>query len=203
MIYLSISEDEAKKIEEERFNCADPIISRRLHALYLKYQGCPHQEISQYVGLSSNALTSVFKKYASSGLEGVKSVKYHPKHSELEEHRELLKAHFEQHPPASVKQACRDIEKLTGIKKKEERVRIFLHQMGMKPRKVGGMPANANPDRQEEFKKKALSRSYKRHWKVKLLSILLMPLISCWVLFYLFYGLFRGFLSRPRLEESD
>jgi transposase len=154
MIYLLIPEEEVQKIEEERFSCSDPQISRRLHALYFKSRGHSHQDISEHVGLSLNALTSIFKKYASGGLEEVKKMNYVPKRSELENYREIIKKHFEENPPSSVKQACSDIEKLTGIRKKEERVRVFLHQLGMKPRKVGGIPAKADLQKQEDFKKK-------------------------------------------------
>lgn len=72
MIYLLIPESEMQRIEEERFSCQNSQVSRRLHALYLKNKGYSHQEISEYVGLSLNALTKVFKKYASGGLEEVK-----------------------------------------------------------------------------------------------------------------------------------
>jgi hypothetical protein len=44
---LLIPEDEAEKIEEDRFRCSDPLISRRLHALYLKSRGYSHQDISE------------------------------------------------------------------------------------------------------------------------------------------------------------
>ena len=159
MIYLLIPEDEAQKIEKDRFCCDDPLISRRLHALYLKSRGYSHQDISECVGLSPNALIATFKKYSTGGLEEVKKMHYVPKHSSLEEHRELLQSHFKEHPPNSVKQACSDIEKLTGIRRKEERVRVFLHQLGMKPRKVGGIPAKASPELQEDFKKKSGTRS--------------------------------------------
>jgi transposase len=202
MIYLLIQEEEVQKIEEERFNCSDPQISRRFHALYLKSKGYSHQEISEYVGLSLNALTKIFKKYASGGLEEVRKMHYVPKRSALEDYQELLREHFKEHPPVSVKQACSDIEKLTGIKLKEERVRIFLHQLGMKPRKVGGLPAKADPLQQEEFKKKVWNQYCRRLRLVKLTFILLMPLILCWVLFWRFCGLFRGFLLKPRAEET-
>ena len=92
MIYLLIPEEEVQKIEEERFNCSDPQISRRLHALYLKSRGYSHQDISGYVGLSLNALTKIFKKYTSGGLEEVRKMHYVPKRSVLEDHRERLQA---------------------------------------------------------------------------------------------------------------
>jgi ATP/maltotriose-dependent transcriptional regulator MalT len=76
MIYLLIPDKELQKIEEERFNCSDPLISRRLHALYLKSKGCSHQEISQYVGLSLNILTKVVKMYLAGALEDIKKTCY-------------------------------------------------------------------------------------------------------------------------------
>ncbi len=152
MIYLLIPEEELQKIEEERFACSDSQISRRLHALYLKGKGYSHQEISEYVGVSLKGLTKIFKKYASGGLEEVKKMYY--TFSDLEDYQEQIQAHFKDHPPASMKQASDDIEKLTGIKKGKERTRKFLHQIGMKPRKMGGIPAKADPQQQEDFKKK-------------------------------------------------
>lgn len=202
MIHLLIPEEEVQKIEEERFSCSDPQISRRLHALYLKSRGHSHQEISTYVGLSLNALTKIFKKYASGGMEEVRKMRYTPKRSALEDYREQLRAHFQEHPPTSVKQACCDIENLTGIRRKEERVRVFLHQLGMKPRKVGGIPAKADPQKQEEFKKKVWNLYYRKRRLAKLMFILLMPLILCLVLSWLFYGLFRGFLLKRQVGDN-
>lgn len=155
MIQLTITEEDKQKIDQERFCCPDPLICRRLHALYLKGLGKSHQEISDFVGLSLNTLTRLFTKYAKEGLSAVRTLNYTHKRSPLDDHREQLRKHFEEHPPASVKQARADIESLTGIKKGVTRVRIFLHQLGMNPRKVGGIPSKADPERQEEFKKKA------------------------------------------------
>ncbi len=154
MIQLTIPKEELQKIEVERFTCTNPQISRRLHALFFKGLGYPHQDIARHVGLALNTLTSIFRKYASGGLEAVKTMDYVPKRSVLENYREQLQEYFTKYPPNSVKQACAEIEKLTGIKKGKERVRVFLHQLGLKPRKVGGIPAKADPQKQEDFKKK-------------------------------------------------
>jgi transposase len=54
-------------------------------------------------------------------------------------------------PPASVKEAMAKIEELTGIQRTENRVREFLKSIGMNPRKVGTIPAKADPDEQERF----------------------------------------------------
>jgi len=157
MIQFVITQEDKQVIEKERFICSDKRICRRLHALYLKSRGKSHQEISEFVGLSLNALTGIFKMYATQGLSAVRQLGYKPRRSPLDDHREMLRKHFEDNPPASVKQACDEIEKLTGIKKSQTRIRVFIHHLGMKPRKVGGIPAKADPERQEEFKKKGWS----------------------------------------------
>jgi len=159
MIQLMIPEEDKQEINSERFHCPDPHVCRRLHALYLKGIGKSHQEISDFVGLSLNALTYIFKLYAKGGLSAVRQLGYTPRKSPLNDHRELLRKHFEENPPASVKQARNDIEGLTGIKKSITRTRVFMHQLGLEPRKVGGIPAKADPEQQEEFKKKAWSLS--------------------------------------------
>lgn len=155
MAQIIISEQDIKAIERERFCCSDQHVCRRLHALYLKSMGKTHVEISAFVDLSLASLHRLFKAYAEGGLTAIRVLHYSSPTSPLDEHRDLLRKHFEAHPPSSVKQARDDIEKLTGIRRGLSRVREFLHQLGMAPRKVGGIPSKADPERQEEFKKKA------------------------------------------------
>ena len=157
MIQFEITKEDKQAIEKERFMCSDKHVCRRLHALYLKSIGKSYQEISEFVGLSRNALTRIFKIYATQGLSALRQLGYKPRRSLLDDHREMLRKHFEDNPPASVKQARDDIERLTGIKKSQTRIRVFIHRLGMEPRKVGGIPAKADPERQEEFKKKVWS----------------------------------------------
>ena len=62
-----------------------------------------------------------------------------------------MAAHFLEHPPATVKQAADEIEKLTGIRRGETQVRQFLHALGLRPRKIGMIPAKADAEQQEKF----------------------------------------------------
>jgi len=159
MIQFTITEEDKQAIDKERFRCSDQHVCRRLHALHLKGLGKAHHEISEFVGLSLNALTGIFKIYATQGLSAVRQLGYSHRKSPLDDHQELLRKHFEENPPASVKQARDDIERLTGIKKSQTRIRVFIHHLGMAPRRVGSIPAKADPERQEEFKKKVWSQS--------------------------------------------
>jgi len=59
-------------------------------------------------------------------------------------------------PPPTLKEATHRIEKLTGIKRSTTQVKKFLIKIGIKRRKVGQIPGKADPEIQEEYKKKIL-----------------------------------------------
>ena len=56
-------------------------------------------------------------------------------------------------------EAATAIEELTGIVRKPTQVAVFLKSLGMKPLKVGMMPAKADAEAQELFKKNSWSRA--------------------------------------------
>jgi transposase len=86
-------------------------------------------------------------------LEALKEVKFYRPASELQEYRGTLEECFRAHPPATAKEAMERIEQLTGVRRSPDRVRVFLKGLGMECRKVGMVPAKADPARQESFKK--------------------------------------------------
>ncbi|MEF8729727.1 MAG: hypothetical protein V5B34_16235 [Accumulibacter sp.] len=58
------------------------------------------------------------------------------------------------HPPASINEAADAIRKLTGLSRSPTQVRLSLREKcGMKRLKTGTLPAKADPEVQEEFKK--------------------------------------------------
>lgn len=154
MIQVTISLEDQEKINSERFRHHDPIVARHLHVLYCKSLKMPHQEICSFVDISRRALGEVLKQYIQGGLAAVMQTKWKSKRFVLDDHRETIEQHFRTHPPESVKVAASEIEKLTGIKRGQTQIRTFLHKIGMEPRKVAGIPAKADPAKQEEFKKK-------------------------------------------------
>lgn len=77
---------------------------------------------------------------------------YRPE-SELQAYRGMREAYFRAHPPATAKEAMAKGEELTGVGRSPERVRRFLKRLGMKCRKVGMVPAKAEWEQQEAFKK--------------------------------------------------
>jgi transposase len=157
MIHITFLPEDLRKINTERFTQDDPIISRRLHVLHFKSLNLPHQEICKYVDICPGALIKVLRKYSKGGLEEVMRMNWKPRRAALDDHLEGIKKHFLKHPPESVKAAREEIEKLTGIRRGQTQIRCFLHRIGMKPRKVAGIPSKADPEKQEEFKKKGWS----------------------------------------------
>lgn len=159
MIRITISPEDLKKINTERFTQSDPIISRRLHILYFKSLNIQHQKICEYADITAATLVKVLKIYDKGGLDEVMRMNWKPKRAVLDDHVELLKKHFHENPPESAKVAGAEIEKLTSVKRGKTQTCEFLHKIGMKPRKVAGLPSKADPEKQEHFKKKHWSPS--------------------------------------------
>ena len=95
--------------------------------------------------------------YIEGGIEKLKETNFLGTKSVLSDHKESLENYFKQNPPRNSQQAADTIEELTGIRLSNERIRIFLKQIGMKYIKMGFIPGKADKDLQEEFKKNSWS----------------------------------------------
>jgi transposase len=89
-------------------------------------------------------------------VEKLKELNFHRPESQLVEHKRTLEDYFREHPPATCAEAAARIEELTGIKRGPTQTREFLKKLGMKPRKVGQIPAKADVKEQEGFKEEQL-----------------------------------------------
>jgi transposase len=155
MIRIEFSEQDLKTIEYERFNHPIPLVQRRMEVLWLKSQGLPHKQIAKISGVCDNALTKYLRLYRKGGLDEIRKVNFYRPKSELEKYSASIEQHFRENPVASIAEAIAKIEELTGIRRSKTQVRTFLRKLGMRHRKVGSVPAGADPDQQEQFKKKS------------------------------------------------
>ena len=156
MIHLEFTAEEQEDLYYERFHHPHPRVQKKMEALWLKSQKLPHTSICQLAGISGNTLRSYLKEYQKGGIEKVKFVNFYRPKSKLEAHKTTLKSYFEKNPPATINEAVNKIEELTGIKRSPTQVRKFLKAMGMRCLKVGCLPAKADPDVQEDYKKNQL-----------------------------------------------
>ena len=152
MIQIEFAEEEMKAFNHERYHHPHPSVQRKMEVLWLKAHGLAHDEISQLADVSPNTLRRYFREYEEGGLEKLKEVNFYQPHSDLVVHQGTLEAHFRKNPPATIKEAAHEIEALTGITRSETQVRAFLTTIGMKCRKVGMVPAKADPDEQAAYK---------------------------------------------------
>ena len=90
------------------------------------------------------------------GIEKRKEIKFNRPKSELTEHQGTIEAYFESNPPATINEAVKRIEELTGIKRSPTQVRKFLKSIGMRCLKVGTIPSKADVEAQDSYREKEL-----------------------------------------------
>lgn len=163
MIRIEFTKEAIDKLRYERFHHPHPRVQRKMEALLLKSDGLPHQQITRILGVSENTLRQYLREYDEGGVERLKELRFHKPQSELAEHRQSLETYFEEHPPATVNEASAKIEEITGIRRGPTQVRNFLNSLDLRPRKVGMIPAKADVEEQDRFKKKSWSPGFRKH----------------------------------------
>lgn len=143
---------EREALQYWRFHPRHPRVQRKMEVVYLKSQGVASAEVCRLCAVSRPTYARYLRAYRSGGIEKLKEVPGSRRHSEVADYRVLIAADFRQPPPASVAEAAQRIEQLTGLKRGPTQVRQFLKSLGMKPRKVGQIPAKADVAAQEAFK---------------------------------------------------
>jgi len=154
MIRLAFTEEQVAQLRYERFHHPHPRVQTKMEAVLLKSEGLPHKEICRIVGITANTLRAYLREFLAGGVEALKEFRVSSSHGALHDHRTTLAAYFREHPPATVKEAAARIEEFTGIRRSETQVRKFLKSLGMRRLKVGYIPAKADPEEQERFKKR-------------------------------------------------
>lgn len=151
-IQIEITPEIQDFLQQERYAYPDPIVQRRMETLWLKSNGLPHAQIAKLVCISENTMREYFRMYKEGGLAKLKERHSYRPTSALQGHASSLEAHFREHPPATIKKAQHEIEQLTGIKRSPTQIRRFLHdKLGMRCRKIGMIPAKADPDVQAAY----------------------------------------------------
>lgn len=163
MLRLEFTEAQRRVLESERFRHPHPRVRRKMEVLWLKSQGLAHQDIARLSGVTGKTIRRYFQEYVDGGFEGLKELHFRRPQSELVAHQEAIAAYFRDHPPASINEAVTAISSLTGLTRSPTQVRAFLKEKcGMKRRKTGTLPAKADPETQETFKKTTSNRVWRK-----------------------------------------
>lgn len=150
---ITFSSSDIEALEYERFHHPHPRVQRKMEVLWLKANGLQHKDICRLSGVSAPTMCGYFAEFLQGGIERIKEVKFRRQQSDLIKYKESLEAFFLANPPSTVSQAAQMIEERTGIKRGLTQTRRFLKKLGLKPRKVGTIPAKADVAAQEDFKK--------------------------------------------------
>jgi transposase len=128
-----------------------------MEALWLKSQQLPHKDICRFTGISKHTLCTYLQTYKEGGINKLKEISFYKPTSILSLHEKTIENYFREYPPVSIKEARAKIHELTGITRSPTQIRQFLTSLGMRPRKVGMMPAKGDALKQDTFKKKIWS----------------------------------------------
>jgi len=156
MDQVEFSTAEREALQYWRFHHPRPQGQRKMEVLYLKSQGVSVTEICRLCAISRSTYARYRRAYRSGGIPKLQAGSGSRRYSELADYCGLIAEAFRQRPPASVAEAAQRIEQVTGLKRGPTQVRQFLKSVGMKPRKVGQIPAKADVAAQETFKTQAL-----------------------------------------------
>lgn len=156
MIKIHFSEQAVTHLRHASIDHPHPRIRRKATALLLKSQEIPHHAIGATLGISGNTLRQYMRDYLDGGLDKLTTIRFKGSTSELAPFEKHIRNYVEQTPPHSIRQARHDIATLTGISLSKEQVRRYLRGLGVRCRKVSGVPARADIAAQEEFKKMQL-----------------------------------------------
>lgn len=153
MIRIAFSSKDVEMLRYERWHHPHPRVQQKMWALWLKSIGVRHATICQIVDISENTLRSYLREYIKGGVNQLKQLTFFKPESLLSRYQNTIELYFKDNPPTSAAQARDEIYRLTGIKRGLTQTRQFLHHIGFRFRKVGSVPAKADPDSQDAFKK--------------------------------------------------
>lgn len=125
-LQLEFTPEQITEIRYQHHKHVAPIVQRRMEALLLKAHNLSHEQIEEIVGVTGNTIREYFELYQQGGIEKLKEINYYKPEGELVKHIVSLEAYFREHPPASIKEAQKEIEEITGVKRSENQVREFL-----------------------------------------------------------------------------
>ena len=106
-LQFNISEAEIERLNYERYCYPDPMVQKRIFAVYLKATlGWNNSIIGEIAGLHHNIVGNWIKAYKAKGFEALLNNNYGGKKSELENHADSILESFQIQPPMTAAAAA-------------------------------------------------------------------------------------------------
>lgn len=126
---LVFSDDDRCTLATERYQHPDPRVQQRMEVLWLLSQGETQARAGQLAGVSKATVERYVAVFRKSGVAGLRQFHWVKPVSVLEKHLPDLEPEFRERPPHTVAEAIQRIEAITGVRRKETQVRLFLKKV--------------------------------------------------------------------------
>jgi len=123
---------------------------QKAEVLVLRHHGVKVSQVAAVCQMTERCVYQYQKAFLAKGLASLDETPRCSR-SALTTHTDLMKAEFEKQPPRTVREAQVRIQEKTGLQRGKTQTRLFLHKLGFKVRRVGGIPSKADPQAQKDF----------------------------------------------------
>ena len=113
----------------DRYHHPHPRVQQKMEVLWLKSQGCTHEDIARLADVSRRSVQRYLDEFAEGGLDRLRCLPWKGKPNELAAHHASLEDHFLENPPRSAREAQAAIEQQTGVRRGLTQVRAFLKNL--------------------------------------------------------------------------
>lgn len=113
-------------LRHDRYHHPHPRVQQKMEVLWLKSQGCTHEDIARLAAVSRRSVQRYLDEFADGGLERLRRLSWKGQANGLAAHQAALEDYFLEHPPRSAREAQAAIEEQTGIRRGLTQVRGFL-----------------------------------------------------------------------------
>lgn len=151
MYRVELSGTERAQLQDLQHTHIHPHIRRRALVLLLRSENTSNDTISGITGLSENTITDYVQSYQDGGIARLTALSFRKPVSQLQPFDDVIKTHFENNPVATIAQACKEVEELTGLAIKNTQMRFYLKKLGIAWRKVNSIPAKVDLEAQKAF----------------------------------------------------
>ena len=155
---LTLTQGQLDELQQQRIHHDHPRVRQRMDAVWLRANGMTQLRVAEMLGITRHTIAGYENLYETGGIDALKECKWGSRVSPLQAYANEIEAFLEEHPPRTLEDACDLIEELTGLRREKSFVQEFLHRLKIRRLKTGMMPAKADPQKQDEFLKKSLSR---------------------------------------------
>lgn len=151
MLRIDLSDNECNELKELQQNHLHPVIRRRALVILLRAENNSNIQITKITGICENSIITYVHLYQTGGIKRLTVLNFRKPESQLKPFDDAIKEYFDKTPVATISQACKEVQELTGLTLKNTQMRVYLKKLGIKYSKVNSIPAKVNIEAQQKF----------------------------------------------------